>query len=142
MSLYILSDDLNHDVPFVYNVQSIISKIIKSELPVLTNLEYFTDGCAAQYKNCKAMFNLCQHEADFGLKATWSFFATSHGKSPCDGIGGFVKRMTTKASLQRPYKEKITTPLQMFNFCRLQLSKVRFLSGKSFCWGCSYITSY
>ncbi|ESO09020.1 hypothetical protein HELRODRAFT_168952 [Helobdella robusta] len=30
---------------------------------------------------------------DFGLKAEWHFFATSHGKSPCDGIGGTTKRL-------------------------------------------------
>ncbi|KAG1714604.1 Endochitinase [Nymphon striatum] len=28
-------------------------------------------------------------------------FATSHGKSPCDGIGGTVKRLTAQASLKR-----------------------------------------
>ena len=42
--------------------------------------------------------NLCLHFKDFGLKAEWIFFATSHGKSTCDGIGGTVKRTT--ASLQ------------------------------------------
>ena len=31
-----------------------------------------------------------------------NFFATSHGKSACDGIGETVKRLLTKASLQRP----------------------------------------
>ena len=30
-----------------------------------------------------------------------AFLATSHGKGPCDGIGGTVKRLATKASLQR-----------------------------------------
>ena len=30
------------------------------------------------------------------------FFATSHGKSPYDGIGGFVKWHVGMRSLQRP----------------------------------------
>ena len=34
-------------------------------------------------------------------------FATSHGKQPCDGIGGTVKRLTAKASLQRPINNQI-----------------------------------
>ena len=42
------------------------------------------------------------HSHDFGIEATWSFFATSHGKSPCDGIGGTVKRSTAMESLRRP----------------------------------------
>ena len=45
------------------------------------------------------------HHDDFGLDAEWIFFATSHGKSPCDGIGGFVKRYIAKRSLQHPLKE-------------------------------------
>ena len=64
---------------------------------------YFSDGCAGQYKNCKNFMNLCHHSVDFGFEAEWHFFATSHGKGPCDGVGGLLKRMATKASLQRLY---------------------------------------
>ena len=49
---------------------------------------------------------LCQHLSDFGIDAVWNFFATSHGKSPCDGIGGTARRVTARTSLQRP-KEAI-----------------------------------
>ena len=51
---------------------------------------YFSDGCAGQYKNCKNFINLCHHLEDFGIPAEWHFFATSHGKGPCDGLGGVV----------------------------------------------------
>ena len=51
----------------------------------------------AQYKNCK---NLCHHFEDFGVRAEWDFFATSHGKSAGDGAGGTLKRLATRASLQ------------------------------------------
>ncbi|KAI9562528.1 hypothetical protein GHT06_009976 [Daphnia sinensis] len=37
------------------------------------------------------------HEADFGLKAEWHFFASCHGKSACDGIGGTLKRLARLA---------------------------------------------
>ena len=60
---------------------------------------YFSDGAAAQYKNRKNFTNLAYHEEDYGVPAEWHFFATSHGKGPCDGIGGTVKRLATKASL-------------------------------------------
>ena len=45
--------------------------------------------------------NLYHHSVDFGFEAEWHFFATSPG--PCDDVGGLLKRMATKASLQRPY---------------------------------------
>ena len=40
-------------------------------------------------------------EEDFQMTTEWVFFATSHGKSPCDRIDGTVKRTTARASLQR-----------------------------------------
>ena len=62
--------------------------------------------------------NLCHHLEDFQIKAKWCFFATSHGKSPCDGIGGTLKRLAARASLQRTKTEQILTPLDMFTFCQ------------------------
>lgn len=32
-------------------------------------------------------------EEDYGIKTTWNFFATSHGKGVVDVIGGHVKRL-------------------------------------------------
>ena len=40
--------------------------------------------------------NLCLHKQDFSVDAEWVFFATSHGKSPFDGIGGTVSTMQQK----------------------------------------------
>jgi len=46
------------------------------------------------------MINLAYHQQDYGISASWHFFATSHGKNACDGIGGTVKRLLSKAALQ------------------------------------------
>ena len=62
---------------------------------------YFSEGCAEHNKNCKDFINLCHCQQDFNMDAEWIFFATSHGKLPCDGEG-FVKRYVAKHSLQRP----------------------------------------
>ena len=35
--------------------------------------------------------------------------ATAHGKGACDGIGGTVKRLAARASLQKPYSDQIMT---------------------------------
>ena len=39
-----------------------------------------------------------------------------HGKGACDGLGGTVKRLATKASLQRPFEDQIMTPLQLYRW--------------------------
>ncbi|KAJ8896733.1 hypothetical protein PR048_002078 [Dryococelus australis] len=68
------------------------------------------------YKNCKNILNLCH-------PAFWPFFATSHGKSPCDGIGGTVQRMTKASSttIQRPnYISQLTKNLViLYQICIL-----------------------
>ena len=64
-------------------------------------IEYFSDGCAGQYNNFKNFINLTHYQLDFNLAASWSFFGTSHGKSPCDGIGEVVKRKFSHVSLTR-----------------------------------------
>ena len=71
---------------------------------------------------------MCQHQKEFGLQAEWNFFATSHGKSPCDGLGGTIKRITARTSLQRPKEHHILTPSDMFNFFNTtpSLSSIKF----------------
>ena len=62
-----------------------------------------------------------------GIDAEWHFFfATSHGKWPCDGIGGTVKTLAAKDSLQRPYCEQIMTPRQLFQFAEDNISGISF----------------
>ena len=58
--------------------------------------------------------NLLHHQEDFGVDAEWHFYATSHGKGPSDGLGGTLKRLATRASLQRPYGEHIQTPEELY----------------------------
>ena len=92
--------------------------------PNITKIHYFSDGCAGQYKNCKNFLNICLHKNDFGLQCNWNFFATSHGKSSCDGIGGTVKRLTARASLQRTFSNQIITAEEVFNFCRNEVKGI------------------
>ena len=91
-SICIVSDDLDQDTSFVHKLQRLLCNSIQDALPQIKHIEYWSDGCAAQYKNFKNLINLCNHVNDFGFDAIWSFFATSHGKFPYDGIGGTVKR--------------------------------------------------
>ena len=129
-SLCFLSDDLIHDTSFVFEVQTLFTTYIKKFYPHITKLYYFSDGCVGQYKNYKNFLNLCHHKHDFGLEAEWIFFATSHGKSPCDAIGGTVKRQVTKRSLQRPLNNQISNYNNFLEICNSEISEVSF-------WGIS-----
>jgi hypothetical protein len=61
--------------------------------------------------------NLCYHE-DFHVAAEWNFFATLHGKSPCDGIGGTVKRLVACASIQVTVRNHILTPEDLYQWAK------------------------
>ena len=98
---------------------------IKEVNPTATKVHYFLDGCAAQYKNCKHFLNLCQHKNDFSADSVWNFFATSHSKSPCNGVGGAVKRPTAQAGLQRPVTDQILSAKDM-KFCEESINGIKF----------------
>ena len=62
-----------------------------------------------------------------GVKCEWNFFATSYGKSPYDGIEGTVKRLVTRASLQRPISNQILAADKMFESCVEEIKGIDFL---------------
>ena len=85
-----------------------------------------TSHRASQYKNYKNICNLLYHRDDSGLDAEWHFFAASHGKNACGGIGGTVKREASNASLRAMTSGHILTPLQLFEWCSIRLTGLGF----------------
>ena len=53
LSMSFLSEELDHGVPMVYAIQSKVISILKDNVEDFYLVEYFTDGCAEQYKNYK-----------------------------------------------------------------------------------------
>ena len=121
VSMAIISDHLTHDTVSVHAYLKPVLNHIKTLNPSLKRVKYFADGSGAQYKNKKNFANLCHHFKDFQLEAEWNFFASCHGKSACDGIGGTVKRLARLASLQRGINDQITTPIQLFDWATRNL---------------------
>ena len=62
-----ISDDLEHDTYFVYELQRELIDLIKFKYHHIEKIEYFSNGCAGQYKNFKNMLNLCLHKTIFVL---------------------------------------------------------------------------
>ena len=72
------------------------------------------------------MVNLVYHHEDYGIRAEWHFFATSHDKNACDGIGGTVKREAARASLRATITGQILTPQQLFEWCSSHIAGIKF----------------
>jgi len=125
-SICVISDHLHHNTTTVYTFQQHLIREIKI-IPNIEMVVYFSDGASSQYKNKKNFVNVCQHRNDYGVEAEWNFFASSHGKNSCDGIGGTTKREVRRASLQRPYTDQILTTQDMFKYCRDNITGVKYI---------------
>lgn len=117
-SLVIISDCNTHDSNAVHVFLKIITCYIKTLNPDVNKIYYFSDGAPQQFKNFKNFVNLYYHEEDFKIYAEWHFFASYHGKGPCDGVGGTVKRAAARASLQLPFDKKISTSQELYEWAK------------------------
>ena len=129
LNFVVISNCTNHNTVAVHLFPRKLILFLKralSSFPV--KITYFSDGAASQYKNWKNFVNLCSHKADFGASAEWHFSATSHGKGACDGLGGTVKHLATKASVQKlkPYNEQIMTPFQLYQWASSNIPGISF----------------
>ena len=128
-SYVIISESLHHNTTAVFLYQKCFINFVKQFHPPVSQphkIIYFTDGAGSQYKNRKNFLNLCLHEDDFGVFAEWHFSATAHGKGACDGVGGTVKRLAARASLQKPYNDQIMTPHQLFEWASEIIPSIHF----------------
>ena len=117
------SPNTKHNISMVYTFISALMPEIKCFISELSKIYYFSDGCAGQYKNRFNFVNLYYHKMDFNAECECHFFTTSRGKSACDEIGKVVKRLTTKATLKRPFKNQILTPQVICTFCKENFGK-------------------
>ena len=60
------------------------------------------------------------------MDAELIFFGTRHGKSPCNSVGGFVKRFVAKHSLQRPLHDQIFSYQSMLDLCVKEIPSITF----------------
>lgn len=128
VSFVVISECLEHNTIALYCFQKKLIDFMKSRFGNrIKKIYYFSDGSAAQYKNRKNFTNLCNHKDDFDIDAEWHFSATAHGKGPCDGVGGTVKRLAARASLQRTYENQIQTPFQLYEWAIQNIFVANFI---------------
>ena len=71
VSYCFISDDITHNVSFVYAINKVILPELKVIFPDLSKVVFFTHGCAGQNKNCKTMYNLCELSKDLQGNGTF-----------------------------------------------------------------------
>lgn len=112
-TLVVISPVLDHNYVLVHNCFEKLFKFLNEILPQTTKVYIFTDGAASQYKNKNNFTNITFMREDFNINVEWHFHASSHGKCPCDGVSGVIKRAAYKYSLS-PIREKLITDAESF----------------------------
>lgn len=109
LSIVMIAESLKHDVIAVYLFQKRILAFLKEHFNSMERIIFFSDGAGGQYKNKKNFFNISQYKEKYGIDVEWHCFATSHGKSPCDGVGGTFKRNARRESIRRTDNHILTS---------------------------------
>ena len=123
-SFCIISDSVKHEAVAVHSfIRGILPKI-KTGVSNLKKIFFFSDSGPAHYKNRFNFANLSLFESDHGVPAVWHFWATCHGKNACDGVGGTVKRLARRASLQLSL---ILNPLDLYNWAMDNITGIEFI---------------
>jgi hypothetical protein len=99
-----LSDHLKHSNKFVQMASEDCLEYFKGVMAekgvVLTAVDTWSDGCAAQFKCRNQMKWLVDVRKRMGLEMVrHNFFSSCHGKGPCDAAGAVVKTLLRTAEL-------------------------------------------
>jgi hypothetical protein len=77
---------------------------LKSDFPQLKVVHYISDSPVNQYRNKSIVKVVSEHGKIFeGISCTWDYLESGHGKGPCDGVGGAIKKaadIAVKAGMQ------------------------------------------
>ena len=99
-SVVAVSDELSHSAGTVCAfIEELIPQIQKLK-PEVKRIHYWTDSPTSQYRNRYIFQVVASHEETYNITAQWNYFEAGHGKGPCDGLGGTVKRMADEAIRQ------------------------------------------
>lgn len=131
INFIVISNCMIHDSVAVNLYIDKLVEFLRTKFEIIKKIIYISDGAASQYKNKKNFCTVVHHFRDYQIECEWHFYATSHGKGPCDGIGGTVKRKAARASLSKEYEKFITTPLELYEWAT---TRANFADTMNFCY--------
>jgi hypothetical protein len=92
-SFGLVSNSTKHSKFTVITCLEIIVQEMISIMPDVTEIIFFSDGAASQFKNRYVIQHLTTMMDKINIDFSWNYFASSHGKGVVDSIGGTLKRL-------------------------------------------------
>ena len=112
-SIVIVSDDTKHDYHAMQHFINITNEHLLKEGIQISKQIHFLDGSPCQYKSKMNFADASHGELDFGFPIEKHFFGSRHGKGPCDGEIGVLKKSATSAVRSR--RVIISDAFDLFN---------------------------
>jgi hypothetical protein len=120
-----ISSEKSHAAPTTLAFIKKIIPEIQKLLPNVTLVHYVTDSPPTQYRNKSIVKLVASHAELFsGITATWDYMEAGHGKGPCDGVGGSVKR---SADIAVKSGETITSASDFYLWATRTKKNISFL---------------
>ncbi len=116
-SVVFISSRAVHDKYMVFAIIKKLIPLVKDFIPDLLHVHYYTDSPVSQYRNRYMFYLILCHPSLLQVTASWDYSEAGHGKGPCDGVGGTVKRMADQAVKQG---NRIQSGWQFFQWAIVQ----------------------
>lgn len=82
-----------HSVPTTFAFIKALMVQLVEMLPQLSTVHFISDSPSSQYRNRSMCMMVSMFPSLFnGIMASWSWLESGHGKGPCDGVGGAIKK--------------------------------------------------
>ena len=92
MSYCGISDCTSHSAPTSFAFISAVSTQLRLMFPKVDTIHFISDSPFSQFRNKTIGYFVAHSERLVKLKATWTWLEAGHGKGPCDGVGGALKK--------------------------------------------------
>ena len=92
--IVIVTPDKDHSHVATYHLNSYLLETIKTFIPNIEKVSFWSDGCASQFKSCYVFQDIAH--LDSYVTFDWNYLESHHGKGAVDGIGGCVKQKVFK----------------------------------------------
>ena len=112
-----VSNDLKHDTHLVKKFNEKTLKVLENRGIEICKIIIFSDQAPSQYKN-KTAFKYIHNNI---LPVMLNFFATRHGKGPCDGCAGRIKQKVS--ALVKAETGVVNSPQTFYKLCKEHIEK-------------------
>jgi hypothetical protein len=85
----IVTEENDHSCNVAYALNQRIINNLKTQVPNLNTVKFWSDGCGSQFRSQFAFYMITRFSSDIHIE--WNFFEANHGKGCVDGLGGTVK---------------------------------------------------